>query len=73
MCIIEAGCPVFALVPQRGDMFIAMGHANILKPQRGDMCIIDGCFQFLAPAGRHVYSNGTRKYPKAPEGRHVLA
>ena len=20
------------------------------------ICIMDGCFQFLAPAGRHVYS-----------------
>ena len=27
----------------------------------------------LAPAGRYVYSTrGIHKYPKAPEGRHVL-
>ena len=25
----------------------------------------------LAPEGRHVYSNRTIKFPKAPEGRHV--
>ena len=26
---------------------------------------------FLAPAGRHVYSNGELLHPKAPAGRHV--
>ena len=27
----------------------------------------------LAPEGRHVYSNRTTKFPKAPEGRCVLS
>ena len=32
------------------------------------MCIVDGCFQFLAPAGRHVYSSAS-----APEERYVYS
>ena len=32
------------------------------------MCIMDGCFQFLAPAGRHVYSSAS-----APEERYVYS
>ena len=35
------------------------------------MCIMDGCFQFLAPRGDMFIAIATRKYPKAPEGRHV--
>ena len=35
------------------------------------MCIVGGSFNFLAPAGRHVYSNSQSQRLKAPEGRHV--
>ena len=35
------------------------------------MRIVGRSFNFLAPAGRHVYSNSQSQRPKAPEGRHV--
>ena len=79
-------CIIF--YPQRGDMFIGVivriqnvfwlhraMSPPVFRPNGVPICIMDGCFQFLSPAGRHVYSSAplqdTYKRLKAPEGRHV--
>ena len=63
-CIEQCHRPSFA--PTERDMY--NGWLFPVFSPSGAECIMDGCFQFLAPAGRHVYSSVS-----APEERYVYS